>query len=289
MPPTAWPEEREAIGTTAEEAAPALRLYPLPGVELVAGEIHHDLEFSSPKDPTLPYVLINMVSSLDGRAALGGRASGIGSPVDRAVMNALRARCDAVMVGAGTLRAEKLTLRVPEHLAQARRSAGLSPQPLALIPTSSADVPLEKNLLGDSPQEDTIVLVPDTMPPQHLRRLCLSARVECVPRARVGPGGVDLRSALTMLRVEHEIRVLLVEGGPSLNHALISDGLANELFLTLSPKLLGGNPEETTTILQGEELAPLAPQIELLSAHLTESELFLRYALGPAPLRVSFR
>ncbi len=222
-----------------------------------------------------------MVSSLDGRAALGGKASGIGSPADRALMNALRVRCDAVMVGAGTLRAEKLTMRVPEHLAQARRSAGLSPQPLALVLTSTADVPLQTNLLGGSPQEDIIILVPETMPPLELQRLSVAARVECVPPARVGAGRLDLRSALKMMRLEHKIRVLLIEGGPSLNHALISEGLANELFLTLSPRLLGGGPEQTTTILEGEVLAPLEPQVKLLSVHLADSDLFLRYALVP--------
>jgi 2,5-diamino-6-(ribosylamino)-4(3H)-pyrimidinone 5'-phosphate reductase len=235
--------------------------------------------FSSPRDPALPYVLINMVSSLDGRVALSGRASGIGSRVDRAVMNALRAKCDAVMVGAGTLRAEKLTLGVPEHLAQARRSVGLSAQPLALIPTSSADVPLETNLLGDSAEADTVVLVPETMPQQSLRRLSGAAWVERVPPARAGR--LDLRSALKMVRSKHNIQILLVEGGPSLNHALISGGLANELFLTLSPRLLGGGPDEMMTILEGEVLAPLEPQTRLLSVYIAESELFLRYGLEP--------
>jgi riboflavin biosynthesis pyrimidine reductase len=52
------------------------------------------------------------------------------------------------------------------------------------------------------------------------------------------------------------------------------------LFLTLSPRLLGGDPQKIATLVDGEELAPPAPQLELLCVYLAESELFLRYALN---------
>ncbi|HKH11878.1 MAG TPA: dihydrofolate reductase family protein, partial [Rubrobacter sp.] len=78
------------------------RLYP--GHRRMAGEegIYGDLELSYPESDRLPYVVVNMVGSVDGRSSVGGKASGIGSRADREAMRALRSRVDAVMVGAGT-------------------------------------------------------------------------------------------------------------------------------------------------------------------------------------------
>ena len=73
---------------------------------------------------------------------------------------------------------------------------------------------------------------------------------------------------------------LLVEGGPALNYALVSAGLADELFLTLAPKLLGGTRDEALTMLEGPAVPHLiTPEPELISVYLSDNELFLRYAL----------
>ena len=85
-----------------------LRLYPPPRQEVSA--IYEDLSPSWRRDGERPYVILNMVSSLDGRTAIEGKAAGIGSTTDRKTMRTLRSKVDAVMIGAGTLRAEKLSL-----------------------------------------------------------------------------------------------------------------------------------------------------------------------------------
>jgi riboflavin-specific deaminase-like protein len=241
----------------------ATRLYPVPPHELPAKSIHADLELppENRRDGSRPYVIINMVSSLDGRIAVEGKSGLLGSPIDRQVMRNLRARADAVMIGANTLRAEKLSLGLDEPSTE--------PQPIAIIATTSGDVPLESNLILGERQEVLLMVPEDLAVPSGERRLLR------VPADR--SGNIDLREALRILKSEHRVDLLLVEGGPTVNHALISHNLVDELFLTIVPKLLGGTLNEGLAILHGPVLA--AADVRLLSAHLAEDELFLRYSL----------
>lgn len=245
-----------------------LRLYPLPAKELPAGGLYEDLELPAPRDPKRPHVIINMVSSVDGRVVAGGKASRIGSETDRRAMRTLRAKVDAVMIGANTLRAERLSLGLDETAECGR------PQPLAVIITETGDLPLESNLVSYGRQK-VLVIAPD----KRAERFRGRASVLAVPTSP--SGAVDLGEALRKVKASHGVQVLLVEGGPGLNHSLISHQLADELFFTISPKLLGGPPGETLTMLKGPLLpveARSAPR--LLSVHLVEDELFLRYSLS---------
>lgn len=219
-----------------------------------------------------------MISSLDGKVAVGGKAGSLGGPVDRTVMRTLRAHADAVMIGAGTLRAEKLTLAVPEDRARARESRGLKPQPLGVVATATGDVPLEENLLGSSP-ENLLIFASSETPQKHLVTLSSRASVEIVAGETSKLGGLDLVEALRTLKKRYGVNVLLVEGGTALNHALVSSGLADELFLTLAPKLLGGERPGALTVLEGPTLAPQKTEPKLISIHLSGEELFLRYTL----------
>ena len=252
-----------------------LKLFPEPTARLAAEDVYSNISFSMRE--ARPYVIINMVSSLDGKAASDGKASQIGSSTDRTLMRTLRAHADAVMVGAGTLRAEKLRLDVPEDLSQERELRGLKPQPLAVVATISGDVPLKENLLGSSP-DNLLILASPEVSQSHLAELSRAAYIEVVPD-KAGDTHLDPTNALEALKKRHAVDLLLVEGGPSLNHALISSGLADELFLTLSPTLLGGKKSETLNILEGRPPTQNTEQPELISIHLSGNELFLRYAL----------
>src|SRR5215471_13368501 len=88
-----------------------------------------------------PYLALNMVATVDGRAALNGSAVGIGSAADKRLMRELRAEADVVLHGAGTVRADPLSARVPPDLVQQRMAQGLTPQPLGAIVTRSGDLP----------------------------------------------------------------------------------------------------------------------------------------------------
>lgn len=245
-----------------------LRLYPLPARESSGGAIYEDIELPPPerRDPSRPYVAINMVSSIDGKTTVGGKSSGLGSAIDRQTMRTLRSKADAVMIGANTLRAEKLSLGLDEPLGNL--------QPLAVIVSNSGNLPLERNLIVTEGQ-GVLVVVPETLDAQSG---CRSS----VLRVRATPaGGVDLAETLRVLKSGHAVETLLVEGGPTLNHAMISANLVDEIFLTLSPMLIGGKRSDTLTILEGGEPLPsrtLKPQ--LLSIHLSDNELYLRYRLA---------
>ncbi|CAA9456187.1 MAG: hypothetical protein AVDCRST_MAG28-2553 [uncultured Rubrobacteraceae bacterium] len=222
-------------------------------------------------------MVINMVSSLDGKVTTNsGKAGSIGSPVDRLIMRSLRSRVDAVMIGASTLRAEKLNLSVPEDLSRTRVSQGREPQPLAVLVSASGDLPLKENLLGPSPKDRLVFTVPG-IPGECLATLSQLALVETLP---VEGDSIDLRIALHVLKARHGVTVLLVEGGPSLNYSLVRGGLVDEIFLTLAPKLTGGQGPSSPGILHGPALPPGTDfSADLLSIHAAHGELFLRYHL----------
>ncbi len=238
-----------------------LRLYPLPALEVSA--IYEDLELPppGPRDGSRPYVIVNMVSSVDGRGAVEGRSSSIGDAVDRQTMRTLRSKADAVMIGAGTLRAEKLSLGL---------DGPYGPQPLAVVVAGSGEIPLDRNLIVAEGQEVLVIARgDDTDDPGEYRVLRLSDL--CVDRT----GKLDLEEALGVLKGRYAVDLLLVEGGPTLNYSLISNHLADELYLTIAPKLLGGAPGGSLFILNGPTLPPRG--LTLLSTHLAGDELFLRY------------
>jgi riboflavin-specific deaminase-like protein len=249
----------------------ALRLYPPPTTEIDPSNIHKDLQIILQSGGDLrerPYTISNTVASIDGRISVGSKAGGIGSAVDRVAMRNLRARVDAVMVGAGTLRAEKLSLGLDV-------TPGGSRHPLAIIVAGSGDVPVQKNLIANEGQ-DVLVISAEAKAEALTEELSGIASVLSVPAGR--DDYPDLVRALQTLKQEYRVGRLLVEGGPRLNRTLISRGLLDELFLTVAPKLLGGAPDQIKTIIEGN--IPVPKDLNLISIHLAGGEIFLRYTLS---------
>jgi 2,5-diamino-6-(ribosylamino)-4(3H)-pyrimidinone 5'-phosphate reductase len=246
-----------------------LRLYPPPVRQVFAIYDDLDLPPTGESEGARPYVIINTVSSVDGRTAMEGKAAGIGSTTDRQTMRTLRSKADAVMIGAGTLRAEKLSLGLDPKVGV--------PQPLAIIVTDTGNVPLREHLVVNGGQEVLIVLS-DGAPRSVADRLRKLASVMRAPAGSTGT--VDLDRALRALKAERGVESIVVEGGPGLNHGLISRHLVDELFVTVAPQLLGGTAARTLTLLRGPEIpARGRPTLELVSVHLAAAELFLRYSL----------
>jgi riboflavin-specific deaminase-like protein len=233
-------------------------------------------------DTQRPYTMLNMVSTADGRASIGGRSGPIGNRADRELFHGLRTAVDAVMVGAGTVRAERYGRIVPDERRRRRRSArGLSEEPLACIVSGRLSLPPDIPLLADPAARVAIVTPSAASLPET------GAHVEYV-RAQ-GDGRLDLPAALAELHGRFAVRTLLCEGGPHLNLELLEAGLVDELFLSLSPKLAGGEDAsgEGLRILAGAELEHPV-ELELLGALESDSQLFLRYGVCvSAPERVS--
>jgi riboflavin biosynthesis pyrimidine reductase len=210
-----------------------------------------------------PYVVVNMVATLDGRAALDGRAGPIGNEADRQLFHHLRTRGDAVMAGAGTVRVERYGRLTREALRPLRARAGVRPEPLAVVVSRSLRLPPDLPLLHEPGREVAIITESGAeLPPTPARVLYLR-----------GP----LDEGLRRLRTEHGIRSIVCEGGPHLNRSLFPDGLADELFLSTSPLLAGG--VAPLTILEGQEIAPPL-RLELVWLLESEQCLFARYRLA---------
>ena len=239
-----------------------------------------DLRASAAACVERPYVILNMISTADGRASIGGRTPELGGPADRELFHGLRAAVDAVMVGAGTLRAERYGRIIrDQRRRRLRHEQGLSEEPLACVVSDSLALPGDIPLLGE-PSARVVILTSSTAS----LRGC-AAQVEYVRSTR--HGRLDLRRALATLRERFAVTLLLCEGGPHLNVTLLAAGLADELFLSLSPKLAGGDGCESRRILAGPELQPPV-ELALLGVLSSDSEVFLRYRVRPsAPESVS--
>lgn len=256
------------------------RLYPAGEPATAAGVVEQlGLWRRAATPPHRPKVLLNMVSTADGRATVGGRSGPLGGPADRELFHALRAAADGVLVGAGTVRTERYgRMIVEESQRQLRLQRGLQAEPLACIVSGRLALPEDVPLLNtDSAPVAVITASAASLP-------ACAADVRYV---RTPGGRLDLRAALAELAHGLSIHTLLCEGGPHLARKLLAEGLVDEIFLSLSPLLVGGEPAggEALRILAGAELEPPV-ELELLSLLRSDSYLFLRYGVS-APARVS--
>ncbi|HEX5761941.1 MAG TPA: dihydrofolate reductase family protein [Solirubrobacterales bacterium] len=214
--------------------------------------------------PDRPRVAMNFVATVDGRATIEGRSGPIGSPTDTAMLAGLRTRFDAVMIGAGTMRVERYGRPVPGEAKRERRErTGLDPNPLMVLVSGRLDLPWDAPLFTEGEGEVLVFTASEAEPP------ATATPLEVVRHEHV----VDLREALRHLRRERGVRALLSEGGPRLYGQMQAAGLVDDLFLTISPKLSGG---EAPRIVEGE-LPDVAP-VELAWLLEDEGELFARYS-----------
>jgi riboflavin-specific deaminase-like protein len=213
-----------------------------------------------------PYLALNMVSTLDGKAAIDWRTKGLSTELDRQLFHHLRTQVDAVMVGAGTLRAERYgRIAKSDELRRKRVSEGLAEEPLAVIVSARLDLPADVPLLQTPEQEVVIATGSDSV------LQGTTARIEYLRT------GDDLPLLMTKLREERGIRSVLCEGGPTLNSYLLAAGLVDELFLTLNPKLSGG--AAAFTIVAGRELVE-PRELALVSVAEGDGDLFTRWRIA---------
>ncbi|HEY6731263.1 MAG TPA: dihydrofolate reductase family protein [Solirubrobacterales bacterium] len=182
------------------------RLLPDPGPTSVAEQLETYRPWEEEREGR-PFVAVNFAATVDGRATIGGVSGPIGSETDTAMLAGLRKRFDAVMIGAGTMRAE--------------RYANLDKR-LVVVESSGGE------------------------------------------RA-------DLTGLLGSLR-EEGVRAVMCEGGPTLHGSLQAEGLVDELFLTIAPKLSGG---DAPRIIEGA--VPDVVGLDLAWLLEEGGELFARY------------
>lgn len=220
------------------------RLLPDPAETTISKQLDAYRPWEEPRE-NRPLVAMNFAATVDGRATIDGRSGPIGSETDTEMLVGLRGRFEAVMIGAGTMRVERYGPM----------------EPLMVLVSGRLDLPWDAPLFTE-PGEALIFTASEAEPPA----------TTCALEVIRHEGAVNLPEALLYLRRERGIRALLSEGGPHLHDQMQADGLVDDLFLTIAPKLSGG---EAPRIVEG----PLPEVIEMELTWLLEKdgELFARY------------
>lgn len=228
------------------------------------------LDLGAAADADRPYTVVNFIASADGRATFAGRSGQLGDDGDRAMFHGLREHVDAVLAGTRTMALENYgRVLGKEERRERRLKRGLPPEPLACIVSRTGDVPHQIPLFGE-PEARVVVFCPDASVPDLGD---CAAQVEIV---KLDPAEVTLTTALRHLRADFGVRSLLCEGGPTMFGALLHERIADELFLTVAPKLTGGGTGPAIT--SGPELLQLQA-LEPVWVLERAGSLFLRYRI----------
>ncbi|MGA8274841.1 MAG: dihydrofolate reductase family protein [Thermoplasmata archaeon] len=237
------------------------------------------------------HVLGNFATTLDGVVSLSAPGASTGAeitgfnPHDRLLMGILRAVTDAVIIGAGTLRAVRRHIWTAEHVfppmaaefGALRHRLGKPKAPLTVVVTATGR--LDLRLPTFSRGEVPVLIVTTTV---GSRRLASAADLPSVKVVAVRASG-RLRAAevLNAVRTHGRYDVVLVEGGPHLIGSFFAEKRLDELFLTLAPQIAGRNRRSRPGLVAGRTFAPEHPLWgSLVGVRRGGSLLFLRFAFG---------
>ena len=229
--------------------------------------------YDYPAELSRPWVQVNFVSSPDGAVTVGGKSHGLSGPADKKVFMLGRTLADVVLVGAGTAAIEGYGgVKSGEVRSAVRARLGLRPVPPIAVVTRRATIAPDSPLVTDT-VVPTIVLTCASAPEDRLTALS-DAGADVVI---TGDTDVDLSVAMAELD-KRGLRRVSCEGGPHLFGGLIEAGLVDQLCLSISPLLAGG---DASRIAFGPP--PVAPrELELASVLTDENFLMLRYRVRHA-------
>ena len=216
-----------------------------------------------------------MIASADGKTVIEGNEAGLGSRTDRRLLHELRLHADIVLSGAGTLRATGASPRLHEDDLEARRlERGKSRMPIGAVISASGDVPLDATFFMSREFEAYLYLA-DSAPPGRREAIEATGR----PVVEV-PADDAVAAMLRHMRVELGARLVMLEGGPTLNGACFAAGVVDELFLTLGGVVVGGHGLPTAVEMPGVTVSrETVTRLELLAAvpNPETDEVYLRY------------
>jgi riboflavin biosynthesis pyrimidine reductase len=263
------------------------QIYPAAGPEVAAGEAGGTREatellaglYAYPPGASAgrPWVRANMIASVDGASDLNGVSGGLGGPADRLLFGVQRSLADVILVGAGTARAEKYGPARPSPLLAGRRAGRPATPPIAVL-SARLDLDPDAPLLTQAPSDaQTIVLTAEAAPP--------AKRAAIARHARVIVAGTDRVTASAAIRALAGLGHgrILSEGGPGLLGQIAAGGQLDELCLTVSPVLAGGQARRILAGGPAGDLAPGLPQALALAHVLSDGAyLFCRYVRHPS-------
>jgi riboflavin-specific deaminase-like protein len=216
------------------------------------------------------HVIVNMAVSVDGRINSRTRERfALGSEHDRRLMDVLRQRADAVIIGAGTVRHDghPMLLRYPDLVAK-RKKRGASPHPVNVVLSGSLDLPVRRFFAGDDTRR--IIFTTRRASAARLRRFERVAEVIVLPGKEPAPERV-----ITELR-KRGLKQLILEGGGEVHFPFAKAGLVDEWYITITPRLIGGR--NAPSFLDGEGFLKRDHiELKLVTSRRVGDELFLRY------------
>lgn len=212
-----------------------------------------------------PGVRVNFIASIDGAATSDGLSGGLSVPADKRYFELLRRVCDVVLVGAGTVRAEGYgPMRVSASSARWRSAHGLPEHPVFAIVSGRLELDPHSRIFTDAPVQPIVVTT---------ARASGTDRFDGVAQVLVAGEGEHIEPAAMITGLQQRgLKQILCEGGPTLFGSLLASDLVDELCLTVSPSVTGG---DAPRIAAGPEVPR---HFELAQVLRSGDALLLRYA-----------
>jgi 2,5-diamino-6-(ribosylamino)-4(3H)-pyrimidinone 5'-phosphate reductase len=218
------------------------------------------------------HVVVNAAMSADGKLSSRRREQlDISGPEDFDRVDQLRADCDAVMVGVGTVLADDPSLTVKDADRRAAREArGDPPNPARIVADSHVRTPPEATVLDG--RAETYLLVSRAAPTDFVEQMEEAGAYVLA----AGEDRVDLTTALGKLEGEG-VETLLVEGGGELIFGLVEEGLVEELSVFVGPTIIGGR--DAPTLADGDGFTEGFPELDLEGVERLDDGVLLTWSV----------
>ncbi len=210
-----------------------------------------------------PYVILSAATSVDGKIATRTGDSNLSSKQDKVRLHKLRSKVDAILVG-------KNTVLLDNPLLTVRYTRGKNP--IRIILDSKGTISKKSKILQTSNKIPTIIAVSKKISKSNFDKL----RKFPVEIITAGKNSVNIKLLLKKLS-DKKINTILVEGGGTVNWEFIKYNLFDELIITLSPFLIGGNDATSFVQGQGFEKISNSPVLRLKSIKRLKNYLVLNY------------
>ncbi len=221
------------------------------------------MEVKSYMEKSKPYVILSAATSIDGKIATKIGDSNLSSKQDRVRLHKLRSKVDAILVGKNTVSRDNPLLTV-------RYTKGKNP--IRIILDSKGTISRKSKILQTSNKIPTIIVVSKKISKSNFGKL----RKFPVEVIVTGKNSVNLKLLLKKL-LDKKIKTILVEGGGTINWEFIKHNLFDELIITISPFLIGGNDAISFVQGQGFEKISNSPNLHLKSIKRLKNHLVLHY------------
>ena len=211
-----------------------------------------------------PHVILSAAISVDGKIATKTGDSKLSSKQDSIRLHKLRSKVDAILVG-------KNTVAVDDPLLTVRHTKGKNP--IRIVLDSKGTLSDKSKILQTSDKIKTIIVVSKKITKSNYNKLN-KFPVELIV---TGDSSVNIKSLLRKLSAK-KIKTILVEGGGTINWEFIKQNIFDELIVTLSPFLIGGNNAISFVEGDGFDKISKSPNLRLKSVKRLKNHLVLHYA-----------